>query len=791
MRSILMAIAAATALACPPIVRADPITVDVILGLESFGRVAVDPSGQIGVFEVRRSRADLPRHDVEAEGANRYARLYRVDLAGSAPPEPLLTMEDAAGYTAGSFSPNGRRLAVFRLRDDEWRLGIVETATGRVVWTDVAPDLGLWGRALEWLSDDVLVVIGTPDGALPSRLAGARVEQARLVAMRAAAAGGSPAAVTSGQNAHAMLSPRRLFRINALTGDTTAVADGPFLDLEVSPDGRHAAILLDGPLLPPPPSNVPSEVRRARGLQIVSLIDGTLVTPAGAHNISTSLIAWSPDSDAVLVADIDRDPARLLAVTPGGSIRDVTPPGVVPSTPIDFQGMATAHGGWLGTLPIVRGRSGQTEGWFGGGVEGSLAGMRGDVRLVAEGGSAVLFNVAGRILRIDHDGHQTDLGAASSAADPRGPFGFRGQNGPMKRAFAVVTDGDGRACRAWADRMEDERCVSASPGAAISWSGNVAMDRSRVDDGPNTLRLQRGDRRTVVWRLNPQLDVIDVAEPRRVSSAGGLGGWLYLPSLSAEPPPVIVVPYQGDTYPSPPSWMRRESVSLSMAPQILVAAGYAVLIPDLPETAEPADGLAERILSVVDAAAAESLVDASRIGLWGWSFGAWTAAMSAAQSPRFSAVVGLNGPMNFSTVIGDVGSTLRLEGGHALAAAGSARWLESGQAGMMSAYWAAPDRYRRNSPFDQADRISAPTLLVVGEYDFMLAQSEQLFGALHRLGRPVALTLLIGEDHGLQNPGNIRLYYQQVRDWFDHHLMQSETSNAHASSGSRPPPAPN
>lgn len=224
-----------------------------------------------------------------------------------------------------------------------------------------------------------------------------------------------------------------------------------------------------------------------------------------------------------------------------------------------------------------------------------------------------------------------------------------------------------------------------------------------------------------------------------------------------------------------------------MAPQLVVAAGYAVLIPDLAPTREPADGLAERILAVVDAAGAAGLVDTDRIGVWGWSFGAWSAVMSAAQSDRFDAVVGLNGPMNFATVIGDVGSTLRLEGGHDLAAAASARWLESGQAAMRTSYWSAADRYRRNSPFDQADRIQAPTLLVVGEYDLMLGQSEQLYGAFHRLGRPVALTLLIGEEHGLRSPGNIRLYYAQVRRWFDRYLKPADGPGDPSSDAPTPP----
>lgn len=154
--------ASALALACPSFVRADPLTVEVILGLKSYGRVAIDPSGAVAVFEERLSRIDLPRHDVEAEGANRYARLYRLDLDEAASPRPLLPMAENAGYTAGPFSPDGRRMVVFRLQDDAWRLGVVALATGEVIWTEVSPDLGLWGRSVEWSGNDSLIVLGTP-----------------------------------------------------------------------------------------------------------------------------------------------------------------------------------------------------------------------------------------------------------------------------------------------------------------------------------------------------------------------------------------------------------------------------------------------------------------------------------------------------------------------------------------------------------------------------------------------------------------------------------------------------
>lgn len=792
MRSRFIGAVAAIALGCPSISLADPLTLDVMLGLERYGRIAIDPSGSVGVFEERVALSDLPRHDVEARGADRYAHLYRIEMTAPYRVSPLLAQEEGAGYTAGAFSPDGRRLAVFRLKDDLWRLGIVELATGGVVWTEVAPELGLWGRALEWVSDETLLVLGTTDGALPPRLAGRRADQARLLALRAAGAMGEPAAVSVGLDRPPPAPEmRRLWRIEAATGHAASVAEGPLLDFELSPDGDHAALLLDGPLLPPVSPEVATEVRRARSLRIVSLADGTIVAPQEAETISTNLLAWAPDSSAVLVVAIDSDPGRLLSISPAGMARDITPPNIAPSTPIDFMGMVAAQAGWLGDAVLMRGGSGPTAGWYRIGAEDAvrLEAIPPKARLIAQGTSAVMFDDGRQVVRLTAAGDLQHLGAPGNVVAPHGPFGNRGLVSPMKAIQAVIVGERGQLCRVEAD-LGSRQCVTAALGAAVSWSRGWSLQRGVEGSEVGRLMLVQGAQRISVWRLNPELETTTVAEPRLVEGPGGVRGWLYLPPQPGMLPPVIVVPYQGASNPTPPYAMRGDATELSLAPQLLVAKGYAVVVPDLPATTEPADGLAHRMLAVVDIAADEGLVDRDRIGLWGWSFGAWSSVMGAAQSPRFRAVVGLNGPMNFPTSIGDLGFESRLHGENDAAATSMARWLESGQVGMRNAYWSAPDRYRRNSPFEQADRISAPVLLVVGEYDAMISQSEQLYGALHRLNRPAALTVLFGEDHGIQNPGNIRLYYQQVLVWFDRHLRGEAQPDASATDEATPRSAP-
>jgi hypothetical protein len=116
------------------------------------------------------------------------------------PATAITILHRPSPYSLGDFSPTGRRLAVYRLQDDAWRLGLVEVASGRVTWTAVSPELGLRGRAVAWTSDDTLVALGMPDAGLPPRLAGPRLYQKRLQALRAAATAGEAAAVSVGQD---------------------------------------------------------------------------------------------------------------------------------------------------------------------------------------------------------------------------------------------------------------------------------------------------------------------------------------------------------------------------------------------------------------------------------------------------------------------------------------------------------------------------------------------------------------------------------------------------------------
>ena len=429
----------ALALACPIPAAADPLTLDTLLGLETFGRVALSPSGAVAVFEERRARGDLPRYDTQPEGALRYARLYRFDPADPERVRPVVPMDDDAGYTMGPFSPDGRRLVVFRLQDLNFRIGVVDIETDAVSWMDITPETGAWGRSVQWISASEFLVLGMPRGDLPPRLADLMTTQLHLPDLWARASRGEPAFISVGRDPGEADRPvRALWRVDAASGQARLLSEGPFLDFEASPDSRHAALIVDGPLLALPDPETATQVRRARWLRLVDVRSSAVIDPAEARDISTGLLVWAPGSDAVLVTVIGTQPAKVLSISVSGAARDVTPAGVRPDADIDSHGNPTTHAGWLGETPVVRGRLGDLSGWHiqKGAETFTVAGLTGSARLAAQGDRGALFVDAGRVARLHPDATLEDLGAPKIFKDiaeyPRGVVLVTGPTGSGK-----------------------------------------------------------------------------------------------------------------------------------------------------------------------------------------------------------------------------------------------------------------------------------------------------------------------------------------------------------------------
>jgi dipeptidyl aminopeptidase/acylaminoacyl peptidase len=204
--------------------------------------------------------------------------------------------------------------------------------------------------------------------------------------------------------------------------------------------------------------------------------------------------------------------------------------------------------------------------------------------------------------------------------------------------------------------------------------------------------------------------------------------------------------------------------------QVLAAAGYGVVYANprgsqgYGETflacTRGAWGEADMpdLMAVVDAVLAQGWADPGRLGVCGGSYGGYMTNWIIGHTDRFRAAVSMRCVSELVSMYGtsDIGVYF-------------SEW-EIG-----ATPWDDPERYRRLSPLTYAPNIRTPLLLLHAEEDWRcpIAQAEQLFTWLRRLGRTVELVRFPGEGHNLTRSGRPRHRLEHLEHelrWFRTYL---------------------
>jgi dipeptidyl aminopeptidase/acylaminoacyl peptidase len=183
-----------------------------------------------------------------------------------------------------------------------------------------------------------------------------------------------------------------------------------------------------------------------------------------------------------------------------------------------------------------------------------------------------------------------------------------------------------------------------------------------------------------------------------------------------------------------------------------VAQGYAVLddaaFPIIGEgKSEPNDTFIEQLVNnakaAIDAVDSLGYINRAKVAVGGHSYGAFMVANLLTHSNLFACGIARSGAYN---------RTLTPFG------------FQNEQRN----YWDVPDVYNTMSPFQNADKMKTPILLVHGEADnnpgtFTL-QTERYFQALKGLGAPARMVILPKEQHAYVARENIlQLLWEQDR----------------------------
>lgn len=186
----------------------------------------------------------------------------------------------------------------------------------------------------------------------------------------------------------------------------------------------------------------------------------------------------------------------------------------------------------------------------------------------------------------------------------------------------------------------------------------------------------------------------------------------------------------------------------------------------MPGKAHEYHKLLNGVLPAVDAVLAAGIADNERLAVMGQSNGGFSTYALITLTNRFKAAVAIAGMTDFLSIalqfepsslprdVVEMGGT-------------------SGRLSMLESYMGFGLSWRSqlnllNSPIAHIDNVQTPILQLHGDFDGVpIAQAEEYFTALQRLGKRAKLIKYIGDDHVFHSPANISDSWQQIVGWLD------------------------
>jgi len=229
---------------------------------------------------------------------------------------------------------------------------------------------------------------------------------------------------------------------------------------------------------------------------------------------------------------------------------------------------------------------------------------------------------------------------------------------------------------------------------------------------------------------------------------------------------------QGKRYPTIVYYYEKMSQQLNRYAQptsngfnksVYTSNGYAVLMPDITyKINDPGMSAVWCVLPAIDAAVASGVVDRSKVGLHGHSWGGYQTAFLVTQTDFAAAVAGA--PL---TNMISMYSSIYFNTGGANQAI-----FESSQGRFKGGYWDNLEAYQRNSPVYYAAKVKTPLIILHNDKDGAVVwnQGIEYYNTLRRMKKPVVMFQYVGENHGLAKAANQKDYTIRMKEFFDHHL---------------------
>lgn len=308
------------------------------------------------------------------------------------------------------------------------------------------------------------------------------------------------------------------------------------------------------------------------------------------------------------------------------------------------------------------------------------------------------------------------------------------------------------------------------PRISASSDGRLLVAVKEAPAEPPEAVVLEVDRAEEGWRplsnLNTDLAALDLQPWEHYSWHANDGleieGLLVRPREREDNLPLVVLVHGGPTA----SWSY--AFTGYVHPQLLVDAGYAVLMPNPRGSAGRGQEFArmnlgdlggedlQDIIAGIDALVEAGIADGKRVAIQGGSYGGFMSAWAITQTDRFAAAV----PMACSSNWLSFHNTTNIGRFDEL-------FLDADPYEPEGAYFA-------RSPIVHVRQAATPTLIVHGELDLCtpVGQAQELYQALADVGVEVELVIYPREGHGVQEWDHQIDLWQRVIAWFDRHLKR-------------------
>ncbi|MDR5795083.1 prolyl oligopeptidase family serine peptidase [Caballeronia sp. LZ008] len=561
-------------------------------------------------------------------------------------------------------------------------------------------------------------------------------------------------------------SPRSLSLDDVLAFESLDGSHIPILD--VSPDRKRIAVSVTAGLAGLPSSTRPFLWGADRGrLHIIDVETGSARIVSGPDGAGITSPYWSPSGKRIAAIAAHRDWVRLCIVDPDSvSVETIADRDVA----MEFEGQPSLR--WvdddtLSVLVVPAGRRAA-------GIESARSTIEAAPKAWAamqvgqhSTGNRLTVKQGGR-KRPPHEQVTVSLvdRSISTVTEPNtahpGVAALASDETTSSHPDVIDTAMRPTDRQLWHDKATDERMVVA-----------------RGNTGAELLWLRGHERWRTILRINGHLAGVRIGRAFEVQYE--LPGGRVTTMRCVLPPdwregdrrPAVMFVYPTlDRAANPDAPLLVEGPTFIYNAHLFAAQGYVVLDPDLPfdenTDGDLIDAVATGAGRALDAAERAGIIDRDCVHVFGQSAGGWAVMALLAKTRHFCSGISLAGVSDLIALHGQLDPRWRYESRHQ---------AEFHFADMCEDFfhlsrppWQDPASYMRNSPILFADKIEAPLLLMHGDLDYVsIAQSEAMFVALSRQGKPVEFVRYWGEDHVYASPANIRDAFGRIVAWTQHH----------------------